>query len=116
MLRRFSEGQVELALSLAILAEYRNVLARLESRYGDLGGGAVLELITAHAHVVDAPVLPGPISRDIDDDKFIACALGSEASVIVTGDQDILSLRSVGSTRIMTPRDFIADFEGSESE
>ena len=37
VLRRFSEGQVELALSLAILAEYRNVLARLEP---ELSGSA----------------------------------------------------------------------------
>ena len=47
------------------------------------------------------------ISADPDDDKYIACAIAGRASLIATGDPDLLDLRHHAGVRITTPREFV---------
>lgn len=42
--------------------------------------------------------------RDGDDDKFVHAAIASDARWLVTGDDDLLSLKTTGATRILSPR------------
>lgn len=42
--------------------------------------------------------------RDRDDDKFIHAALAAQASLLVTGDNDLLCLHPLDDLRILTPR------------
>lgn len=52
-------------------------------------------------------------SRDSDDNALLQCALSGEASFLVTGDQDLLSLANdprLGGLRIVTPREFLSSF------
>ncbi len=111
VLGRWSEGHFQLALSVEILSEYRDVATRLTTRYGDLGADRILDIITAHALLIDSPPLADPVSRDMDDDKFIACAMASRSEVIVTGDQDLLVLESVGTVRVLQPREFLRELD-----
>ncbi len=39
--------------------------------------------------------------RDSDDNKILECALESKADLIITADQDLLSLKEFGGTKIM---------------
>jgi len=48
-----------------------------------------------------------PASRDIKDDKFLACGAEGEADYIVTGDKDLLDLKEFQGVKIITPRDFL---------
>lgn len=59
------------------------------------------------AHVV----VPGdidPVSRDPDDDMFLACAREAGADWLVTEDKDLLVLMAYEGTRICRPAEFIA--------
>lgn len=47
------------------------------------------------------------ISRDIKDDKFLACAVEARADYIVTGDKDLLALGEYKGIKIITPREFM---------
>ncbi len=47
------------------------------------------------------------ICRDSDDDKFTSCALDAECMYIVSGDDDLLSLRNVDDVGICTPSEFL---------
>lgn len=47
------------------------------------------------------------ISRDIKDDKFLACAVEAKADYIVTGDEDLLVLKVYEGIKIITPREFL---------
>ena len=47
------------------------------------------------------------LSRDPDDDKFLSLAKAGSASAIITGDDDLLVLRPLGSISILTPSDFM---------
>lgn len=44
-------------------------------------------------------------SRDADDDKFIHAALVARASLLITGDQDLLKVPVLPTLRIVTPAD-----------
>lgn len=50
------------------------------------------------------------VCRDADDDNIIACAVAAKAAYLVTGDSDLLDLKSYNSIKMITPRDFEALF------
>lgn len=50
---------------------------------------------------------PVEICRDPKDNKFLDVALASNAEFIITGDEDLLVLESIGQTAIITPKAFI---------
>ena len=54
----------------------------------------------------------GQWSRDPDDDKFIATALQVTGSVLVSGDQDLLTVDPPSNLRILTPAQALREFEG----
>ena len=47
------------------------------------------------------------ICRDPADDKFIACAVSSGAAFIVTGDKDLMAVKSYRSVKIVSASDFL---------
>lgn len=46
------------------------------------------------------------LSRDPDDNKFIDCAISGNADFIVSGDSDLLDLKSILNTEVITPSVF----------
>ena len=46
------------------------------------------------------------VCRDRKDDAILASALASRADYIVTGDQDLLSLKRYKGVKILSPREF----------
>lgn len=47
------------------------------------------------------------VSRDPDDDRFLEAAIESHAQYVVTGDKDLLGLRSYRDIRIVRPSAFL---------
>jgi predicted nucleic acid-binding protein len=47
------------------------------------------------------------VSRDADDDVVLATAVAAGASLIVTGDQDLLVIGRHNGIDIVSPRDFL---------
>jgi putative PIN family toxin of toxin-antitoxin system len=47
------------------------------------------------------------ICRDPDDDMILECAERAHATVIVTGDKDLLTLGSYKHTRIINPAEYL---------
>jgi putative PIN family toxin of toxin-antitoxin system len=46
--------------------------------------------------------------RDAKDDMVVECAVNARASLIVSGDKDLLTLGSHQGVRVVTARDYIA--------
>jgi uncharacterized protein len=70
-----------------------------------------------HAHLLSAFVrrqttsitVKGPPTkacRDPDDDYILAAAANAKCDFLVTGDKDLLALKTFGGISIVTPRDF----------
>jgi predicted nucleic acid-binding protein len=57
------------------------------------------------AVLADPDPLPAPIRRDSDDDHVLACALAAEAALIVSGDDDLLSLGRFRDIPILAARE-----------
>jgi uncharacterized protein len=55
-------------------------------------------------------IVPGRnivLCRDPDDDKFLSCAVSANATWIVSGDKDLLTLKAIEGIPIIKPADFI---------
>ena len=100
-------GNLQLVLSLDILAEYRRAGLRFLCTHSDVDFESLIGILLRNAVILDSPILRHPICRDPDDDKFIACALGGSAAVIISGDKDLLAVTNTIEVPIVTPRDFL---------
>jgi predicted nucleic acid-binding protein len=78
--------------------------------------------LAGHFEIVTSPALLDELRRvlsypklqavigDPDDDRLIEAALAANADVIVTGDQDLLTLGHIGQIQVRTPREFLESF------
>jgi len=103
-------GDFEIVTSPALLDELRRVLGypKLQAVIGD--ADELIELV-ALAAIVVTPTETVELVRDPDDDRLIEAALAAHADVIVTGDQDLLTLGRVDQIKILTPREFVATLQ-----
>jgi hypothetical protein len=85
ILAAWSDRRIRLVLSASILAEYREVGAVIESRYGGHDFEAVVALLALNSELIDTPdYLDPPVCSDADDDKFLACAKAGGAEIVVS--------------------------------
>lgn len=61
-----------------------------------------------YTRVIEPIELPQTVVRDMKDDKVIACAVGGQADYIITGDNDLLTLKDYQGIRIVTASEFLA--------
>jgi putative PIN family toxin of toxin-antitoxin system len=118
ILAAWRDDRLELVLSLAILAEYHEAGAALAVRYAGIDAPlqAILVLLAQTATIVDAPELPTGVSADRDDDKFLACAVGAQVSLIVSGDKHLLRVSGWAGVTIITPRQFADRYLGDPQQ
>ena len=91
-----------------LLAELDRVLTypRLQQYYTEADRTRFVALVMALSEIVDLPETIPHICRDPDDDRVIACAVVGQADVIVSGDDDLLTLGRVGDIPILTAAQF----------
>lgn len=99
------DGKTSASVTAEIAAEYVEIAQEMiERKQGHFRRElfAVLlskmELIEPHSEV--------HLSRDPDDDKFIACASDAKALYIVSGDKDLLVLKRYQDIEIITAKEF----------
>jgi len=102
--------EYQLVLSRPVVIEILEVLRRpeLTRLFKALPGrdpARILELLERAYHV-DVAVMPS-VSRDPDDDKFLATAREGQAAYIVTGDRDLLDLGAYEGIQIVDARTFL---------
>ena len=67
-----------------------------------------LKMLIKRSDITPGNQLPTRVGRDIKDDKFLACADEEKVDYIITGDDDLLSLKQYRGISIITPRKFMA--------
>lgn len=65
---------------------------------------------------VPPPIAAQTFCRDADDDKMIHAALAAQATLLVTGDDDLLCLHPLGKLNILTPRAALARFKDQRGQ
>lgn len=100
------EKEVLLFTSRALLDELAATLAKKKlAKYVTATGLSAEQMLTNYrriATLVTAKQLEQQVSRDIDDDAVLACALAARADLIVSGDDDLLVLKSFDGISIVT--------------
>lgn len=105
------EGKFELVLSPFILREATFVLPR-EFAWGTQRIADALTRLQNAATMVEPPPLAEEVTTSREDDRVLACAVMVSADYLVTGDRDLLRIEGYQGTRIVTARQFLAEFEG----
>jgi uncharacterized protein len=100
------EGQVELAISDAILSETLDVLRDKfhhppEQLQGNEGYITACTTRVGPSEVIDA------VLSDDDDNRVLECAVAAGSDAVVTGDKHLLGLGSFRGIQMMTVSDFL---------
>ena len=98
-------GSCSVVTSQPLLDEFEHTL-RAKFTLGP-AGMAFLEQLRLRVRIVEPPPLDAPVSRHPDDDVVLATAVTGGASLIVTGDQDLLVIGRHNGLDIVSPRDFL---------
>lgn len=110
VLTRLAEAEYVLIYSEPLLDELLEKLAlpRIRDRYNidnDVVEG-VMQLIALRAESV-SPAHRVTICRDPDDNRVLEAAVAGDADVIVSGDSDLLDLKSFEKIPVITPAVFL---------
>ncbi len=87
-------GKFELAISNEIISEYVEII---EQKTNEIIANNVIELLLSLENVLKVEVYYkwGLIENDYDDNKFVDCAISSEAKYIVTNDKHFNILKDI---------------------
>lgn len=107
VLEAWRDGEFDLVVSPEVLEEYRRVGEELTARFPGVSLAPFLALLVMTAEIVEAPGLSDQVSRDRDDDKFIACALAANCQTIISGDKDLLEVTGYQGLKVVAPREFL---------
>jgi putative PIN family toxin of toxin-antitoxin system len=106
ILAAWAQGKVQLVVCEEILEEYERVGEVLSEGFPGVELGPILELLVMKAELTSTVSLPEPVCEDPDDDKFLACAIASGCSVVVSGDKHLLKVSGYRGVIVLKPREF----------
>lgn len=112
-----SEKAVELFTSRTLLDELAATLAKKKLAKPVLATGLTANQMLRNyrrlATQVTTRRLAQQVSRDADDDAVLACALAAGANLIVSGDDDLLTLKHYQGIPVATPAHALRVIEGT---
>ena len=105
-------GRVRLCSSTALLLELEEVLqrpkfaARLLAR-GETPAGIVERYRQASIKIIPREMIPPESLRDADDLHVLGCAVAAHADAVVSGEEDLLVLRSFANIPFLTAAEIL---------
>ena len=110
--RGLCEAVVELCLdrhrvgvSRELLQELRRNLVR-KVKLPPATADEIVRFVESRSETVSPTPVPESSCRDADDLKILGTAIAFGADCLITGDQDLLVLKQIHATRIVSPREF----------
>lgn len=103
--------QVILVTSPTILEEVGEVISRERivklTKMSTNEQSDFIDKLIERSDITPGNQLPQIVSRDIKDDKFLACGVEGKVDYVITGDEDLLVLKEYEGVKIVTPREFV---------
>lgn len=108
ILDRWREGEFDLVVSPALLAELEDVLLRPKflAKISESEARAYVDGLSADALTFSDPDEPNRVTSDPDDDYVVALAVAAGADLIVSGDAHLTGLVEL-PIPVLTPREFM---------
>lgn len=104
VLSAWHNGEFELVVSDAVMAEYREIAMRMKAKSPSIEPERWMCYIEDHATVVSAVPLATQVCEDADDDVFLACAVAANAKIVCSGDKHLLACNGWNGIEVLTPR------------
>lgn len=106
IVRLFAENTLSVVISEEIITELRRIVTTKFPKF--MPKLALLELsLKQDAETVKLGGLTISVSRDPDDNKIIETAILGDCQYIVTGDHDLLVLKTYQGVKILKPTEFL---------
>ena len=103
-LRLVADRQIHPCVTPSVWDEYETrIPAILAQKCPQVNPLPIFNWLLGVARFVDPVPLGKQRSRDVKDDRYLACALGAEAEFIVSNDRDLLALGKPFGVVIVTP-------------
>ena len=106
VLSAWHNGEFELVVSDAVMAEYREIAARMKEKFPSIEPERWMRYIEDNATMVPAVPLAAQVCEDTDDDVFLACAAAANAKIVCSGDKHLLACNGWNGIEVLTPRIF----------
>ena len=106
LLTRARKRHFDLITCPFILHEFERILVKKFSATKQEKETALALIAEAARDVVEPSETPVGACRDKDDDNILACAVEAAAEYLVTGDKDLLHMKTYKGIRIVMPREF----------
>ncbi|OGS94673.1 MAG: putative toxin-antitoxin system toxin component, PIN family [Gallionellales bacterium RIFCSPLOWO2_12_FULL_57_18] len=117
LLEQVRNGELTLISSPALLSELADVISRPKFDVilvrSNTSRIRMLNELHRLVEVIEPPPLPHPVCRDADDDAVLAAAIAGQADLIVSGDDDLLSLKIHQDIPIVTPAEAVQRIKAS---
>ncbi len=110
ILNAWRDGKLQLIVSTDILDEYQRVGETLTEDHPMIDLNPFLEYVIRAAEIYSVTPLPENVCEDPDDDKFLACALASGCTTIVSGDKHLLKVSGYHGIEVLKPREFVIKY------
>lgn len=107
ILQAWRDERVQLVVCLEILAECRQVAARLSRKYKPVDILPLIDLVAVRSQIVQTCPLPKPVCKDPKDDIFLACALAAKTQIVVSGDKHLLAASGFAGIQVLRPKAFV---------
>jgi putative PIN family toxin of toxin-antitoxin system len=101
ILQGWRDEMVQLVISTEILEEYQRVGLILAQEHPLIDLMSMLDYLVQHAEVYSVPSLPERV------DKFLACAIASGGTLVVSGDRHLLKVSGYQGVEVLKPREFV---------
>ncbi len=97
LFRKIEQGKAKLYLTSEILKEVEDVIKRPKfnevMKKANLIPDQTVQKIVSLSHLLIAPKLNIKVCSDEKDNKFLECAESAKVDYIISGDEDLLSLK-----------------------
>ena len=109
ILHLITEDEIKVVTSSILIAELEDVIAKKFQKLSD-DFNLIKDQIKSKFEIVK-PEKSLFIVRDEDDNRVLEAALEGRCNYIVTGDKDLLNLKTFKNIKIMRPDEFLKSLE-----
>ena len=105
-------GKIELIFSKELIEEFLTVAKRpkFEKYFTDKNINTLLNLFDSYGKLIEVKTSVDKC-RDTKDNFLLNLAIDSNANYLITGDYDLLTLKMISKTKIITWTDFVKNFK-----
>lgn len=107
VLERLYRREAIACFSAETFAEWEETFLEAAEKLGETDRYLVYKRDVKRSALFFQPSEYVAVCRDPKDNQFLDVALASSAPFLITGDKDLLSLKTFCTTRILTPRQFL---------